>query len=427
MSPASARLGRPLVRHPLVLLEACWAALVILFSPYSIPGGDGDAVPPFDFMRKLAGEDVHAVGYKYGLAYFELPFYAVAKVLHAAGLTTIAGQPVGRALVALGVGVCVGLALALMTILLRAVGLPYPTFTTAIGLFGTTLFFYGVFDPGETHAVDATIATVVVALAFWAFRRDWPTVPVAALGAAIGVSMTIRYFTGAELVAFALTLAFYRRWLVVATATIACGAAFVLLTLPAVFEGASPLKKNGYNSQFVSWSPASPPKMLFSDHRGLFVWTPVTVLALVGLVRLLTVRRRERPFFVFLALTAVGTTVSFGSVAFWDAGYSFSNRYFTPLFPIFVIGIGGLLEWRPRLVGAIAAAGAVWSLYLAFALESFFYFAPAGFSATSVAATPLHKSPGLFVLAAGSHSPVLHFIRHGTWPPAAPEAAPQRR
>jgi hypothetical protein len=413
------------VRHPLLLLEACWAALVILFSPYAIPGGD--AVAPFDFMRKLAGEDAHAVGYKYGLAYFELPFYAVGKALHAAGLTTLAGQPIGPALVALGIGLLVGVALALMTVLLRAVGLPYPTFTTALALFGTPLFFYGVFNPGETHAVDAFMATVVVALAFWAFRRDWQTVPVAALGAAVGVSMTVRYFTGAEIVALVLTLAFYRRWLAAATAAIACGAAFVLLTLPAVLVGASPLKKNGYGSQFVTWSPASPPKMLFSDHRGLFVWTPVTVLALFGLARLLIVRRKERPFFAFLALTAVGTTVSFGFVAFWDAGYSFSNRYFTPLFPIFAIGIGGLLEWRPRLVGALATAGAIWSLYLAFALESFFYFAPSGFSATSVAATPLHKRPGLFVLAAGSHSPVLHFIRHRSWPPPAPVAAPLRR
>jgi hypothetical protein len=413
-------LSRRLTRHPLLLLEVFWAASVLILGPYAIVGSSPQL--PFDLMRRYFGEHVHPVAYKYGLAYFEMPFYAVAKVFHAAGVTTLAGEPIGPAFVALGIGLYVGLGLALMTRLLRRLGLPYPTFTTAIGLVGTPLFFYGVFNPGETHAVDSILAAVIVAVAYHAFRNGWPTGSVAATGALIGVASTIRYFTGVELVALVLTLVIYRRWSAALTATGAYVIAFLALTLPPVLVGAS-LLHNGYDSQFVSWSPASPGKMLFTDHRGLFIWTPVTLLGLIGIVRLLKTRRAERAFYVFLVLTTAGTIASFGTVAFWDAGYSFSNRYFTPLFPIFVIGIGGLLEWRPRLIGSLATAAAVWSLYLAIALEAFFYFAAATFSATSVAATPLHKSPGLFALAAGSHSPVLHFIRNGRWPVPTPEAA----
>jgi hypothetical protein len=369
-----------------------------------LPGGD--ARLPYDFLRKLFGEDVHAQAYKYGLAYFEAPFYAIGKGLSGLGVATVAGQPVTPAVIAGGVVIYVGIAVALAAWVVRALDLPYPSLAAGVGLFGTALFFYGAFDPGETHSVDALLATIVVALSLKGFRTGWPTLIAVGLGAVDGIAMSVRYFTGVSLVALVIMLVWQRRFRTSVITVASAAIAFVLTTLPPLIVGVSPLK-SGYGSQFVSWSPLSPPRMLFTNERGLFVWTPVALLGLIGLVRLLASRRADRPFLVFLALTAAGTIASYALVSFWDAGYSFSNRYFTSLFPIVVVGVAGLFEWRPRLSPTLAVAGAVWSTYLGLSLNAFLYFTAGSYNATSVARIPTHNSPGEFATALASRAPLL--------------------
>jgi hypothetical protein len=397
-------------RGRLALLEAVWLAFAVLLGPFALPGGD--ARLPYDFLRKLVGEDVHARAYKYGLAYFEAPFYAVGKGLAALGVSTLVGQPIVPAVIALGIALYVGIAVALAAGLVRALDLPHSNLAAAAGLFGTALFFYGAFDPGETHAVDALLATVVAVLALRGFRTGWPTWTAVGLGTVVGVATSIRYFTGVSLVALVITLALQRRLRASVLAIVSAAIAFVVATLPPLLVGVSPLK-SGYGSQFISWSPLSPPRMLFTDHRGLFVWTPAVALALIGLGRLVVVRRADRPFLVFLVLTALGTIASYALVSFWDAGFSFSNRYFTSLFPIVVVGLAGLFEWRPRIAPAAAVAAAVWSTYLGLALTAFLYFTAGTYSATSVARIPRHNSPGEFVTALASRAPVLRRLGFG--------------
>jgi hypothetical protein len=349
---------------------------------------------------------VHAQAYKYGLAYFEAPFYALGKGLSGLGVATVAGQPVTPAVIAVGVVVYVGIAVALAAWVVRALGLPNPNLAAGVGLFGTALFFYGAFDPGETHSVDALLATIVVALALKGFRTGWPTRVAVGLGAVDGISMSVRYFTGVSLVALVIMLVWQRRFRTCAIAVASAAVAFAITTLPPLLVGVSPLK-SGYGSQFISWSPLSPPRMLFTNERGLFVWTPVALLGLIGLVRLIASRRADRQFLVFLALTAGGTIVSYALVSFWDAGYSFSNRYFTSLFPVIVVGVAGLFEWRPRLSPTMAVAGAVWSTYLGLSLNAFLYFTAGSYNATSVARIPTHNSPGEFATALASRAPLL--------------------
>jgi hypothetical protein len=45
---------------------------------------------------------------------------------------------------------------------------------------------------------------------------------------------------------------------------------------------------------------------------------------------------------------------------------SYSQRYWTPLFPIVVLGVAGLLTKKPKVAGPFTAAAVVWSLALAF-------------------------------------------------------------
>lgn len=114
-------------------------------------------------------------------------------------------------------------------------------------------------------------------------------------------------------------------------------------------------------------------RVLFSTDHGLFSWTPVLILASVGLV------------FLFLRDRRVGTVAIFSSVAFyylissfqnWDGISSFGNRFFVSLTPIFVLGLTALLAaseraWQSRMAaisGAVVVLGmlALWNCGLMF-------------------------------------------------------------
>lgn len=114
--------------------------------------------------------------------------------------------------------------------------------------------------------------------------------------------------------------------------------------------------------------------MLFTEHRGLFVWSPVTILAAIGLVLLWRNRPEQRRF--LLAAYAMGAAIvlSYAFVPYWDGTWSFSQRYFTPLFPLVVLGLAGLIDAVSGAlrIAVIAAAvlGTAWSLYLCFTLAT---------------------------------------------------------
>jgi hypothetical protein len=108
--------------------------------------------------------------------------------------------------------------------------------------------------------------------------------------------------------------------------------------------------ESGYGS-IKSWAWSSPYlwQVLFSSDHGLFVWTPVTMLAVAGLF--LLCRRQPR----------VGAPMLTAAVAFylfiacypdWAGISSYGNRFFVSLTPLFVIGLGVLLEQASRWVAA---------------------------------------------------------------------------
>src|SRR4029079_1527970 len=89
-------------------------------------------------------------------------------------------------------------------------------------------------------------------------------------------------------------------------------------------------------------------KMLFTLHRGLFVFTPLTFFATVGFVLLLRRDRRNRPFLLTLGVSAAALLLihSFWG-KLWDGGGSFSQRFLTALFPFFLVGTAEFIRrWR---------------------------------------------------------------------------------
>ncbi len=107
---------------------------------------------------------------------------------------------------------------------------------------------------------------------------------------------------------------------------------------------------------FMEWSRPNLVAVLFSANHGLFTWTPMLLLAVIGLFAL--ARREPRITVPLVLLVAAGWWIN-ASVADWWAGEAFGARRFLSLFPLFAAGLaiwmsGG--RWRARVAGALVTA-----------------------------------------------------------------------
>jgi hypothetical protein len=99
-------------------------------------------------------------------------------------------------------------------------------------------------------------------------------------------------------------------------------------------------------------------QVLGSPHHGLFFWTPLAVLALVGLSFV-----RERIIALSLALMAASQVYIAGSVESWTVAGAFGQRRFVCITIILVIGLSALLhaaKGRIRPVVFALTAVMVW-------------------------------------------------------------------
>jgi len=106
--------------------------------------------------------------------------------------------------------------------------------------------------------------------------------------------------------------------------------------------------------------------VLFSGGHGVFVWAPLTTLALIGLILL---GRRNRILAISLGTAFLLQTLMNASIADWWAGWGFGMRRMTELYPVFVVGLVALLAWaRPSWlqsgVWALSVAGLILSVLL---------------------------------------------------------------
>jgi hypothetical protein len=111
-------------------------------------------------------------------------------------------------------------------------------------------------------------------------------------------------------------------------------------------------------------------EVLFSSNHGLFSWTPILALAVVGLLRLIAVDRQVGAYLVAAFLAFYYLIASYPT---WYGLSSYGNRFFVSLTPVFVIGLGTMLaefarrySFARRFQVALAAALVVWNLGLIF-------------------------------------------------------------
>jgi hypothetical protein len=226
-------------------------------------------------------------------------------------------------------------------------------------LFGTPLFWYTFRLPLGTHAAGA----MFVALACYAALRDRHFLT----GLLLGLAIATRLQHFVLLPAFAV-LAMRRHYRWDAYARAAAGMVIALLPQAIAWYAiyGSPLGPlaGGANLGGTTWMPfrsSALGAVLFSSYHGLFIWSPVVVLAIIGW--LLGLRTHRDAALLFLLMFA-GEWIANGLFDryFWG-GLSFGPRRFVDLAAPFAVGLAWFVDRRWSRVIAVAVA-TLWSCVL---------------------------------------------------------------
>ncbi len=103
------------------------------------------------------------------------------------------------------------------------------------------------------------------------------------------------------------------------------------------------------------WNWTSPVflQVLFNASHGLFVFTPILVLAILGFFCLRSLNRTLGTICLLITLVFYYFVSSF---SWWYGAVGYGNRFFVSLTPIFILGLASFFAWAARLWADARAA-----------------------------------------------------------------------
>ena len=255
-------------------------------------------------------------------------------------------------------------------------GLPEPAATLAVASLwlGTPLLYYMTLAPAFSHAPAVFAVALLLGLSLRAAARpeasawEW-----AAVGASGGLAALVREQDGLFLIVPAGLLlhraitggaggASLARGVAMG---MAAGTAFApqLLAYRALTGRFGPSR---LVARKMSWSSPHLLEVLFDPGHGLFVWSPLLLVATAGLAYL--VWRRRDATVVLLALSLLLQVWINGAVESWTQAGAFGSRRFLSSTPIFAWGLAALLAAVParrlRLAGLALVLCGWWNVGL---------------------------------------------------------------
>jgi Dolichyl-phosphate-mannose-protein mannosyltransferase len=373
------------VRERFLTLPRCVALALVVLVALSFDGSTvhDDGVVYFSFLRRIFGADTPTVAYQFGSTFWNAPFYLASQLVATRGQFNHYHS--GEIAVAVASNVAMLLCLYVGWLILRDLSLPRGAAVLLLSLFGTPLFFYGIFSPSYKHAADTLYVTAACWFLLRSTRENARRHEFVGAGVFLGLAVCTRYANASILLAFVCVFAASRlrraaTWIL----SVSVAATALLLLVPVIrgipygqpadiyaVGATSVIDPVLRNSQF---SATAPFKMLFTLHRGLFLWTPLTLIAVIGFCLLLRRDRANRAYLAALGIAALALVAAHSLWGRqWDGGGSFSQRFLTALFPFFLVGTAGLLQHVPRLGLAVAIPCTLFSLWLGLVLYTGYY------------------------------------------------------
>lgn len=234
----------------------------------------------------------------------------------------------------------------------RKLSSPGASLLSALALFlATPLLYYATIEPFMSHVLGTLLIALLIYLLV-GYREHYATWFF--MGFISGVALLVRWQLALYAVPIGLLALAKGRWRKLAMFTLG----FVLLAwhlpfswlrmygnpwvVPAAVQGQQP---------FLT-GPAYIKEVLLSPERGLLLWSPLALLAVIGLAFLY---RRQRELSVVLGLMFLLQVLMNASLYDWGGGWAFGMRRMTESYPVWVIGLATLLE-----TSFSAATGRAW-------------------------------------------------------------------
>ncbi len=326
--------------------------------------------PYVDLEPVAALEPVSEIGrcankYPPGLALLRFPFMAPFTATNGGELRSPAEDRINQvaALAAGAVGMATAIAVSVRLKAARWVA----NFAALAVMLGTNQFHYATYDSSFTHIYTSGLVGVLTLLVVRADTDRRPLHTWEAILTAIVVAfiVDIRMMLVAPLVAVGLGLALlevhstsisrawqrHRRLVIAATTGAAAALAQQLVYNRYIFGD---WRISSYTGEEFIWSRLKQPDVLFSTHRGVFLWFPLVAVAIA-----LGVFTRQKTIAVVLAL-AIGTlTVIYGAWGSWDLAGGFGHRGFVEVMPLVAVALAvGLsrVDTRIRIAGYVISA-----------------------------------------------------------------------
>lgn len=220
-------------------------------------------------------------------------------------------------------------ALAGLVLLSTVLALPYKQLALTLLLIAgaTNLLFYGSLDTVNSHAVSFFIACIVLALEN---KRPFNNL---AFGFFIALLASVRL----QDIMFMLLL--LPHWKKIRLLPLLLGFTIGFLPQLAAWYRLNGSLANPYLTGGESFDFLHPHILgvLFTPTSGLFLWTPVTAIAVYGLLR----NWRIRWHYLTVFLVQLYVVASWSS---WTQGASMSGRMFVSALPILAVGLGDIVS-----------------------------------------------------------------------------------
>ncbi len=250
---------------------------------------------------------------------------------------------------------------------------------------GTPLLFYMYVSPPFSHACSA-FAVAAFVLAWLHVRERWSTRGFVLLGVLAALMTMVReqdlFFTVGPALDFVVTLMRRRPPSAAGksgrpTGALIIGAAAGVAAAAVAYlpQALAYLALNGRigPSQVVArkmyWAAPHALQVMFSPEHGLFVWTPLALVALAGLAMVARMGGDRRRVALGLAVMFAAQVYVSGCVDSWSAAGAFGARRFVGATVILVVGLAALAQTPARRLVRSAVTGAVvlciwWNLAL---------------------------------------------------------------
>jgi hypothetical protein len=229
---------------------------------------------------------------------------------------------------------------------------------------GSFLAWYIMIEPAMPHAMSA--AWMAFFTAYWMMKRpvnssrDWTL-----LGVIGGIAALVRWQNAVllllPLLDHALQSEIPRRkalWM-------GFGALVAFVPQLIVWQALGRSAFVSPSQHGIDWTQLNMMEVLYSTNRGLFPWSPVTYLAVLGLF--LWVQKWRRLALLCLLGVLLQVYIN-GTVYQWWGGWAFGGRRFDNSIVFFVLGFAAFVEFLKRrpslLVGVAAIALVLWNVGL---------------------------------------------------------------